>query len=91
MELIISIIAIIAIVSVLYYMINKKENFKHAINDIKIDVNDQITDAVTLVKNEIKTTVDNVQEIEKKLEEDVNNFIKKTGITEVKKNKKSKK
>jgi len=91
MELIISIIAIIAIVSVLYYMINKKENFKHDINDIKIDVNDQITDAVTLVKNEIKTTVDNVQEIEKKLEEDVKNFIKKTGITEVKKNKKSKK
>lgn len=55
-------------------------------------VNDQITDSVTQVKKEIEVAVsvssDRAHEIEKKLEEDLNKFIKKTGITEVKKNKK---
>ena len=56
-------------------------------------VNDQITDSVTQVKKEIEVaasvSLDRVSKIEKKIEEDLNKLIKKTGITEVKNNKKS--
>jgi len=56
-------------------------------------VNNQITDSVTQVKKEIEVaasvSLDRVSKIEKKIEEDLNKLIKKTGITEVKNNKKS--